>query len=662
MPWRVSSFLLSFQYYMLCFTLHFPYCSEDDFTNTDYCVFDVYGEGYFVPTDSPTAYPTVTMRPSITPLPPRPLSFLGSTPPADKLPLQICEGDCDNDQQCGEGLICFQREENMAVPGCIGNDSNKTDYCILDPHGDGYTFPPTGSPQPSGAPFVRPTGPAKSIENLGWEPPTPMDECQGDCDEDSDCGPHLYCFQRNNQFETVPGCLGGEGDSTLTDYCTYRDQEPTSPPVPTAAITPSPTASPTIQPTVAPVPTPAPTMGPYTKGEIKFLGWTPDKPILDQCEGDCDKDEHCAPGLLCYNRQGQYDPVPGCDGAELDDSLSDFCFDPRVYDTAAPTDGTTAPSAATPSPTGAPSKTSNSPTKDPSAAPNTPEPTYDPIQRLCQTNQKCLQQGLGGYCCPMQNGVFRDCCDATAPTDFPSAMPVTDDVSTPAEGLPQVNFIAWSPPPNTMPLKACEGDCDIDRDCGDGLECYQRYEQNENVPGCSGGNLDDSLADYCAPIGSTTQPTAPSPTEKPTADPSKAPTSNPTPGRFQTNGVPPAIDCRSEGFDDVNFNRMCKEDSCCSNPRKEGGFCEKMYTILGDSVESACHHCCIESPAAGFPREVGPTAAVNPNIPKTVVCDNVGEVYKTCKADSCCDGGENSKFCKGQFALYPNDMESICVS
>jgi hypothetical protein len=658
------------------------YRSEQDFTNTDYCVFDVYGEGYTQPTDSPTQNPTLTMRPTITPLPPKPLSFLGSDPPADIFPLQICEGDCDNDEQCGEGLICFQRDENMTVPGCIGDDPTKTDYCILDPHGEGYTFPPTGTPttaepsisaEPTAAPFVLPTGPAKSIENLGWEPPAPIGECQGDCDEDFDCGPYLYCHQRNSQFEAVPGCMGGENDATLTDYCTYREPEPTVPPVtvPTTSPTPPPTAAPTVKPSVAPVPTLtptetaptlAPTMGPFKRGEIKFLGWTPDKLILDLCEGDCDKDHHCAPGLQCYDRDGQYDPVPGCDGAELDDSLSDFCFDPRVYDTAAPTDGSAAPSAVTPAPTDAPTKTSTPPPiESPTTSPNTPGPTFDPIESLCLSNDKCLQQGFPGFCCPKQNGEFMDCCDTKAPTGAPTSKPTKDNASTPAEGLPEITFLAWSPPESARPLKACEGDCDIDRDCGEGLECFQRYEKNKKVPGCIGGELDDSLADYCAPIGTTVMLTT-TPTESPSKSPSKEPTTEPTSGRTPVNGVPPPIECRSDDFDDVNFNRMCKEDSCCFNPRKPGGFCERMYTVLGDNVESACHHCCIESPNAGVPREVGPAAVVNPDIPQTIACTQTADVYKICSADGCCHGGENTDFCESQIALHPNDMESICVS
>lgn len=55
-----------------------------------------------------------------------------------------------------------------------------------------------------------------SLKNLGAEPPTPLQRCQGDCDTDSDCASGLKCFQRNGG-EAVPGCDGKDG--SRTDYC-----------------------------------------------------------------------------------------------------------------------------------------------------------------------------------------------------------------------------------------------------------------------------------------------------------------------------------------------------------------------------------------------------------------------------------------------------------
>ncbi|HEY9708970.1 MAG TPA: hypothetical protein V6D48_12285 [Oculatellaceae cyanobacterium] len=43
----------------------------------------------------------------------------------------------------------------------------------------------------------------------------------------------------------------------------------------------------------------------------------------------------------------------------------------------------------------------------------------------------------------------------------------------------------------------CEGDCDDDSDCQGNLVCYQRFTGRQPVPGCTGGELDNSKNDYC---------------------------------------------------------------------------------------------------------------------------------------------------------------------
>jgi hypothetical protein len=52
-------------------------------------------------------------------------------------------------------------------------------------------------------------------------------------------------------------------------------------------------------------------------------------------------------------------------------------------------------------------------------------------------------------------------------------------------------------PTNTFPLDECQGDCDSNVDCNIGLICYQRSSNPTGVPGCSGGELDESGTDYC---------------------------------------------------------------------------------------------------------------------------------------------------------------------
>ena len=42
-----------------------------------------------------------------------------------------CEGDCDNDNQCAPGLVCFERDGATPVPGCTGTGTSSWDYCVL---------------------------------------------------------------------------------------------------------------------------------------------------------------------------------------------------------------------------------------------------------------------------------------------------------------------------------------------------------------------------------------------------------------------------------------------------------------------------------------------------------------------------------------------------
>ena len=489
---------------------------ETDSTTTDYCVFDQYGIGYTPPTPVPTNAPTITSRPTIEPLPAQPLVDYGGTPPASNIPLKICEGDCDKDEDCDQGLICFQRTSNETVPGCIGGESDieKTDYCVLDPFGPGYLVDsepsPASSPVASStAPFTRPIGDPIRVQNLGWEPPIPLKECAGDCDVDSDCEAGLICYQRNTANEDVPGCLGGDEDPSLTDYCAYP-----------------------------PVPTMAPTQG----------------------------------------------------------------------------------------------------TQLPTAGSNLSPPTMQPSANT--TAETPTDSGSGGT----------------------------------FELLPLKDW-GWTPPSEVKPLGRCEGDCDIRQDCASGLDCFQRYLPNLPVPGCSGGQEDVTLTDYCIPIelmngGSfeTTAPTDGASDTGATTAPAEGTNETVAPGTSPVDTlapwssvIPPTLDCSA--FPAVSFSRMCKVDSCCVNPRSESDFCHKQYRLLGDDVESACHHCCLEE--VGSARTVGPANVANPDIPALVVCDTVVQPERICReGSSCCDiSGSRSEFCQQSYQLYtPEEMESICVS
>lgn len=138
-----------------------------------------------------------------------PLDDLGANGCSAESPCSMCVGDCDSDAECADGLSCFQRKyTTMVVPGCSSGgrgDNAETDYC--------YRAPDSG------------LLPLRSASDGGHcSSSDPCSECQGDCDDDSECAEGLYCFARGGfkgseeyADALVPGCKAG-GKPT-TDYC-----------------------------------------------------------------------------------------------------------------------------------------------------------------------------------------------------------------------------------------------------------------------------------------------------------------------------------------------------------------------------------------------------------------------------------------------------------
>ena len=184
----------------------------------------------------------------------------GGDLPAEKLPLGLCQGHCDNNDECLPHHYCFLRDENEAVPGCQGGllDGTRTNYCVYNKtywweeceghcvgHADCapglYCFQRNAfqsAPGCSDSDFnwfgnetdVCVTTPYGKLLNYGGSPPIerkPLGECEGDCDNDADCQEGLICFQRS-RLRHVPGCLGGDEDSSNSDYCILPP--PTLPP------------------------------------------------------------------------------------------------------------------------------------------------------------------------------------------------------------------------------------------------------------------------------------------------------------------------------------------------------------------------------------------------------------------------------------------------
>jgi hypothetical protein len=112
------------------------------------------------------------------------------------------------------------------------------------------------------------------LNTIAEDPTQTLQVCEGDCDSDADCADHLKCFNRGG-LEPVPGC-SGTGINNY-DYCVYP--------------------------------------------ELNSIAVSPTE-TLQVCEGDCDRDSDCAPGLKCFQRSA-LEAVPGCRGTGINNY--DYC-------------------------------------------------------------------------------------------------------------------------------------------------------------------------------------------------------------------------------------------------------------------------------------------------------------------------------------------------
>jgi hypothetical protein len=559
---------------------------------------------------------------------PVPVEDFGGDPDPTNFPLQLCQGDCDFDEDCAPGLICQLREAFEAVPGCLGGETlaGGSDFCVFDPFGPGYT-PPTDVPTTHPTFTSRPTIdalPPIPVVNFGGTPPLenfPLQRCQGDCDTDNDCAEGLICYQRGSQ-EAVPGCTGGENDDQLTDYCVldpfgkgYTDTHTEAPavspsiPLPPTAVPTSRTEEegPTLSPSIFSRP-----VGPPKK--VWNRGWEPAFK-LGECEGDCDVDSDCLPGLVCFDRNAAFTPVPGCTGGEDDNSLTDYCAYPELP-----------------------------PQPSPGADLDLDE-DFDLAGRNDTTTSTKAPTAV-----------------TAGPTVGPTRNPTAQLTPTTTNPIP-LNPVGWSAPQDKKPLGLCEGDCDDDDDCADGLVCFQRFLPKTSVPGCLGGEQDTSLMDFCIRDPAVVAATG-IPTEAPSnvaLNISAAPTDS---GSVvsRIDGEPEPIDCQIYRDQGVNLNRICEDDEfmCCQSPRSSSNYCHGIYDIFGDKIESACHHCCLEE--RGEALEVGPANTPKDGLEPYAECDTALEnTGRLCKAESCCDVGfADTEYCQEQWALHAGNVERIC--
>jgi Eukaryotic-type carbonic anhydrase len=128
---------------------------------------------------------------------------------------------------------------------------------------------------------------------------------------------------------------------------------------------------------------------------------------------------------------------------------------------------------------------------------------------------------------------------------------------------------------------------------------------------------------------------------------------------------PPPIDCQSYRDQGVNINRICKPDPymCCQVPRSSSNYCHEIYTIFGDDMESACHHCCMEEDN-GEPLQVGPANDPHPDgLEPYDKCDELDNTSRLCKDQGCCDAEfAETEYCQNAWASHIGDVERICWS
>jgi hypothetical protein len=108
--------------------------------------------------------------------------------------------------------------------------------------------------------------------------------CEGHCQNDSECQGELVCFRKGGRGRVVPGCIGM--DKSNTDWCTL------------------PNATRTVS------------LVPKTRecSESRPCG---------RCEGHCQSKKECQGSLVCFQNGGRGKYIPGCSG--FDESNTDWC-------------------------------------------------------------------------------------------------------------------------------------------------------------------------------------------------------------------------------------------------------------------------------------------------------------------------------------------------
>lgn len=255
------------------------------------------------------------------------LDFVGNDGNLQGMPLGVCQGDCDTDEDCLDELVCFQRALNEPIPACRGDGMPSMDYCILPPV---QVLPDEPTEAVTMAPTIAETLAATemlvALQTVGDSGGLPLGLCQGDCDVDEDCLDDLICFQRSF-VESVPGCAG-QGFPSY-DYCIMNPDATTSSPTTQLLLTSAPSEAPFgfVVAAAEEQSTDLPSQAPSVDGTLPLLATVhkqKDEP-LGHCEGKCNSDDDCEGDLICMDRDSE-DEVPGCAGDPR--KADNYCVEP----------------------------------------------------------------------------------------------------------------------------------------------------------------------------------------------------------------------------------------------------------------------------------------------------------------------------------------------
>lgn len=112
-------------------------------------------------------------------------------------PCDQCEGSCQNEEECSDGLTCFLRPDTSPVPNCDGTGISGRNYCFNQTLA-GYDVP--------------------TLVSTECNRTQPCVECEGQCQSDSDCRGNLRCFIRPD-LTPIPGCSQSFLGISGRNYC-----------------------------------------------------------------------------------------------------------------------------------------------------------------------------------------------------------------------------------------------------------------------------------------------------------------------------------------------------------------------------------------------------------------------------------------------------------